>query len=99
MSLMLILHPRIGGPATANVLAHTVSGLVGFSLCCLAARLLVPVLGNALGLTLALGVSVAANVAIWALRRRSVSPLAPELGSTRVRESMRRLKSDKSDFS
>jgi hypothetical protein len=76
MSLMLILHPRIGGPATANVLAHTVSGLVGFSLCCLAARLLVPVLGNGIGLTLALAVSVGANVAIWALRRRSLAPLA-----------------------
>lgn len=71
-SLMLILHPRIGGPASATVLAHTVSGLVGFSLCCLAARLLVPVFGSGLGLSGALAVSVAANLGIWALRRRRV---------------------------
>lgn len=69
-SLTLILHPRVGGPATASVLAHTISGLVGFSLCCLAARLAVPVLGNALGLSVALATAVAANLAIFALRRR-----------------------------
>lgn len=69
MSLMLILHPRIGGPATASVLAHTVTGLVGFSLCCLAARLLVPPLGNTVGLTLALVVAIVANLAIFLVRR------------------------------
>lgn len=76
MSLMLILHPRIGGPATASVLAHTISGLVGFSLCCLVARLAVPVLGNAIGLSLALATSIAANLGIFALRRAQSSPNA-----------------------
>ena len=71
ISLTLILHPRIGGPATASVLAHTIAGLVGFSLCCLAARLAVPVLGNALGLSLALATAVIANLGIFALRRRA----------------------------
>lgn len=70
LSLALILHPRIGGPATASVLAHTVSGLVGFSLCCLTARLLVPVLGSGTGLLAGLAVAVAANLATFTLRRR-----------------------------
>jgi hypothetical protein len=68
-SLMAILHPRIGGPATAAVIAHIVSGLVGFSLCCLAARLTVVPLGTPLGLSVALAVSIAANLAIGLLRR------------------------------
>jgi len=68
-SLMAILHPRIGGPATAAVIAHTISGLVGFSLCCLTAHLLVIPLGTPLGLTLALAVSIVANVGIGMTRR------------------------------
>src|SRR5262249_56749501 len=34
--LMLILQPRLGGPATAAVLANTIPGLGRFSLCLLA---------------------------------------------------------------
>jgi hypothetical protein len=68
-SLMAILHPRIGGPATAAVIAHTISGLVGFSLCCLTAHLLVMPLGTPLGLTIALAVSIAANMGIGMTRR------------------------------
>jgi hypothetical protein len=74
ISLTLILHPRVGGPATASVLAHTIAGLVGFSLCCLTARVAVPVLGNALGLSLALATAIVANLGIFALRRRAQSP-------------------------
>lgn len=68
-SLMAILHPRIGGPATAAVIAYTISGLVGFSLCCLAAHLLVIPLGTPLGLSIALLVSIVANMAIGMTRR------------------------------
>jgi hypothetical protein len=68
-SLMVILHPRIGGPATAAVIAHTTSGMVGFSLCCLSARLTVVPLGTPLGLSLALAVSILANLAIGLIRR------------------------------
>jgi hypothetical protein len=68
-SLMAILHPRIGGPATAAVIAHTISGLVGFSLCCLTAHLLVIPLGTPLGLAIALAVSIAANMGIGMTRR------------------------------
>jgi hypothetical protein len=69
-SLMFILHMRIGGPATAAVIAYTTSGMVGFSLCCLAARLTVVPLGTPLGLSLALAVSIAANLAIGLIRKR-----------------------------
>lgn len=68
-SLILILHPRVGGPPTAAIIAHTILGLIGFSLCCLTARLLIVPLGAPLGLGLALTVSVCANLALWALRR------------------------------
>jgi len=68
-SLMLILHPRIGGPATAAVIAHTISGLVGFTLCCLTAYLLVVPLGTPFGLSTALLVSVVANMGIGMTRR------------------------------
>jgi uncharacterized membrane protein len=70
VSLILILHPRIGGRATASVMADTIFGLVGFSLCCLTARLLVPALGAPLGLSLALAMSVGANFGILTVRRR-----------------------------
>jgi hypothetical protein len=70
-SLILILHPRIGGPATAAVLANTLLGLAGFSLCCLTAHLLVTRVGTVTGLVAALLVAVACNLMFWAFRRRS----------------------------
>jgi hypothetical protein len=71
-SLMLILQPRIGGPATAAVLANTISGLAGFALCLLALNLTVLPLGSAVALTLALAVSIGANLLIFTARRRGV---------------------------
>lgn len=70
LSLILILHARIGGPATAAVLANTLLGMAGFSLCCLTAHLLVERVGTAAGLLSALAVSVACNLLFWAIRRR-----------------------------
>ena len=69
LSLMLILHPRIGGPATGAVLSNSMLGLVGFSLTCLTARLLVVPLGTTAGLVSALAVSVGCNFAFWWVRR------------------------------
>jgi len=69
LSLMLILHPRIGGPATGAVLSNTLLGLVGFSVTCLTARLLVVPLGTAAGLSVALAVSLFCNFGFWWLRR------------------------------
>ena len=74
LSLTLILHPRIGGPATAAVLANSLLGMAGFSATCLFAHLAVERIGVAAGLTLALAVSVGCNLAFWAYRRRNAAP-------------------------
>jgi hypothetical protein len=71
-SLMLILQPRIGGRATAAVLANTISGLGGFSCCLLALHLAAEPLGSAAALMLALVVSIGANLSIWAARRHGI---------------------------
>jgi hypothetical protein len=72
LSLMLILHTRIGGPAAAAVLSNSLLGMAGFSITCLTAHLIVERIGSAAGLTVALVVSVACNLTFWAIRRRSV---------------------------
>jgi hypothetical protein len=69
LSLILILHPRIGGPATAAVLSNSLLGLAGFAAAALTARLAVVPLGAPAGLTLALTVSIACNLLFWAWRR------------------------------
>ena len=71
--LMLIFHPRAGGPATATLIANTLWGLVGFSACLFTVHLAPPVLGTPAGLVLALAVSIAWNLIVWALRRRRVT--------------------------
>ena len=75
-SLILVLHPRIGGQATAALLAHTLSGLVGMVLAFALVHVLVrdtsvlPALGAGLAVTLAWNLMlVAAN----RLRRRRTS--------------------------
>jgi len=70
-SLALILHPRIGGPATATVLTSTMVGLAGFSFCCFTAHVLVEPLGKAAGLCAALAVSIGWNFCFWMIRRRA----------------------------
>jgi hypothetical protein len=77
LSLMVILHPRIGGPATAAVLSNSMLGLVGFSFSCLTARLTVPLLGKAGGLAAALAVSIACNLMFWWIRRHRPAAAAP----------------------
>jgi hypothetical protein len=68
-SLMLILQPRIGGAATAAVIANTLWGLVGFGAALVTLHVAVVPLGAPIALTLALAVSIAWNVMIWRLRR------------------------------
>ena len=69
VSLMLIMHPRIGGPANAALLANTMVGLVGFGLCVLTLHVAAVPLGAPLALTAALAVSIIANITIWLFRR------------------------------
>jgi hypothetical protein len=70
-SLMLILQPRIGGPAAAAVIANTGWGLVGFGAALLTLHVAVVPLGAPGALTLALAVSIGWNIVVWVLRRRA----------------------------
>ena len=70
---MLIFHPRAGGPATAALISNTMWGLVGFSGCLFTLHLATMPLGTPAGLVLALAVSIAWNLMVFALRRRSVA--------------------------
>src|SRR5215475_13048393 len=73
-SLMLILHPRIGGPATAAVIANSAWGLMGFGLAFVVLHFAASYLGSALGLSLALATCVIWNLALWQIgRRRAVA--------------------------
>ena len=69
MGIMVILHPRVGGPATAAVLANAIPGLAGFGVALLTLHLTTVPLGSAPALILALGVSVGWNAALYATRR------------------------------
>ena len=64
-SLMLILHPRIGGPATAAVIANGLWGLIGFGIAIVVLHL-VARQGNApLALSLALATCATWNLGLW----------------------------------
>lgn len=64
-SLMLILHPRMGGPVTAAIIANTMWGLIGFGLAVLTLHVAVVPLGKAAALSLALAVAVGWNFGTW----------------------------------
>jgi hypothetical protein len=68
-SLMLIFQPRVGGPASAALIANTMWGLVGFSACLFTVHLGVMWLGTWAGLLLALAVSAVWNLVLYGLRR------------------------------
>lgn len=71
-SIMVILHHRVGGPATAAVLANAIPGLAGFGAALLTLHLAAVPLGTIAALSLGLGVSVAWNAVIFAtLRHRA----------------------------
>lgn len=68
-SLMLILHPRIGGPATAAVIANSAWGLMGFGLAFVVLHFGAAYLGSAAGLSLALATCVIWNLGLWQIGR------------------------------
>jgi hypothetical protein len=72
-SMTLILHPRIGGPATAAMIANGGWGMVGFGLAIAVLHLAAIPLGSAAALSLALATCVAWNLGLWSLGRRKVS--------------------------
>jgi hypothetical protein len=69
-SIMIILHHRVGGPATAAVMANAVIGLGGFAVAVLVLNLTAEPFGSAVALALALLVSVGANLMIYVVRQR-----------------------------
>ena len=73
ISLILVLHPRVGGPATAAMVAHALPGMAGFALGIAALHLGVVPFGAGAALGLALGVCVAWNLGLVALHRANTS--------------------------
>jgi len=68
-SLMLILPPRIGGKATAAVIANSAWGLMGFGLAFVVLHFGAAYLGSAVGLSLALATCVIWNLMLWQIGR------------------------------
>jgi len=73
ISIMFILHDRVGGPASAAVLANAVLGLVGFAFACTVLHFSADAWGSAIGLTLALVTSVGWSLAVLLARRHGVA--------------------------
>ena len=79
ISLMLILHPRIGGPPTAAVIANSGWGLMGFGLAIAVIHVAVLQFGSAIGLSLALATCIFWNLGLFWLaggRRCAPRPVA-----------------------
>jgi hypothetical protein len=71
-SMMLILHPRIGGPATAAVLANSGWGLIGLAIGIAVLHVAALRFGSPAALGLALMTCVGWNLGLWGLSRRRV---------------------------
>jgi hypothetical protein len=72
ISIMLILHRRVGGQPTAAVMANAVTGLVGFAFACIVLHFTADAFGSAISLALALATSVGWGLIVFNLRRRGV---------------------------
>jgi hypothetical protein len=68
---MLILHPRIGGPPTAAMIANGGWGLMGFGMSFVVLHFAALRFGSAVGLSLALGACVGWNLTLWWLGHRT----------------------------
>src|SRR6267154_2736145 len=71
-SMMLILHPRIGGRPTAAVIANSGWGLMGLGIAIAVLHLAVLRFGSAVGLGLALAICVSWNLGLWWNGRRKL---------------------------
>src|SRR5580704_13839073 len=72
-SMMLILHPRIGGPPTAAVLANSAWGLIGLGIAIAVLHVAALQFGSAIALSLALATCVGWNLALWWNGRRKAA--------------------------
>jgi hypothetical protein len=73
-SLILILQPRLGGTATAAVLANSMIGLIGFGLFCLTLHVAVVPLGIAAAMALAVALNAGMNALSWLVQRHAAAP-------------------------
>ena len=69
ISLILLLHRRLGGPAMAAILANSIPGLAGFCLALVSLHVLAPRVGTAVALPAALAVSIAWNLMLFGVSR------------------------------
>jgi len=69
-SFFVILHPRIGGPASASVAAHVQAPLIGLGLSLLAVHLLAETVGVWWSYAIGLCIGLGWNALLWALRTR-----------------------------
>jgi hypothetical protein len=89
-SLIVILHPRIGGPAAAALFAHTLGGLVGMVLGFVLINVTMESLGAPIALTAGLAVTLVWNLLLIAVRRFTHPPAvavvepAPRLATRRT---------------
>ena len=74
-SMMLILHPRIGGPATAAVIANGGWGMMGFGIAIAVLHVTALRFGSAIALSLALATCVSWNLGLWRIGRRRLARL------------------------
>jgi hypothetical protein len=72
-SMMLILHPRIGGRPTAAVLANSGWGLMGLGIAIAVLHVAAPRFGSAIALSLALMTCVSWNLGLWWNGRRRLA--------------------------
>jgi hypothetical protein len=72
-SMMLILHPRIGGPPTAAVIANSAGGLMGLGIAIAALHVAALRFGSVVGLSLALAICVCWNLGLWWNGRRKLA--------------------------
>ena len=73
ISIMFILHDRVGGPASAAVLANAVLGLIGFAFACTVLHFSAEAFGSPIGLTLALITSLGWSLLVLLARRHGVA--------------------------
>jgi hypothetical protein len=72
-SMIVLMHPRIGGVPTAAVIANGGWGMMGFVLAIVALNLTVVRVGSAPALCLSLAICVGWNLGLWSLGRRRVA--------------------------
>ena len=73
LSIMFILHRRVGGKPAAAVLANAPLGLVGFACACIMLHYTAEPFGSAVGLALALATSVSWSLLVLLARKRGIA--------------------------